>query len=171
MGFFDKVKKFMGKTGAKLEFTWIENPFSFGDPMIKATLQVTAEKSAITVIGTTGTFYATLEDAEGSEIDVELGEAIETVNDCASVDRDGESVPEFPHKLKPGESGQYGLFIMDIDVKSKLEKYGVTDAESAESKGVKFYLEGEADIKGTADLFDPSIKQEIEVVWAVNRNL
>ena len=162
MGFFDKIKKMVGKTGVELSYEWIENPFPFGDPMIKATIKVQAA-DPVTVVGTVGTFIARREVDEETE-EIILGEAFENIHDCASVDRDGESVDEFPHALKAGESGSYGYFVEDMDLAKSLADWGVSDAASAQAKGVKFFFQGMVDIKETVGMFDPELEQEIRVV-------
>lgn len=163
MGFFDKMKKLVGKTGVKLSYPWIENPFPFGDPMIKATIEVEAE-SPITIIGTTGTFVAIWTNEEGEEEEIILGEETEDESNCASVDRDGASVPEFPHALGAGDKGSYGYFVGDMDLAASLGKWGVTDAASAQAKGVRFVFRGEVDVKETVGVFDPVLEQDIRVV-------
>jgi hypothetical protein len=163
MGFFDKMKKLVGKTGVELSYPWIENPFPFGDPMIKATIEVTAE-SPITIMGTTGTFVAIRENTEGLEEELILGEETEGVDACASVDRNGASVPEFPHALGAGEKGSYGYFVGNMDLAVSLAKWGVTDAASAKAKGIRFVFKGEVDVKETVGVFDPVLEQAITVV-------
>lgn len=163
MGFFDKMKKLVGKTGVKLSYPWIENPFPFGDPMIKATIEVEAE-SPVTIVGTTGIFVAIRLDDEGDEEEIILGEESEDSSNCASVDRDGASVDEFPHTLGAGEKGSYGYFVGDMDLAESLSEWGVTDAASARAKGIRFVFRGEVDVKETVGLFDPVLEQEITVI-------
>ena len=167
MGFFDKIKKMVGKTGVKLEYKWIENPFTFTDPMIKATILVKAEAEQITVLGITGTFVARRTNSDGEEEEIILGEATENVDDCASIDRDGQSVPEFPHTIAAGEEGNYGYFVgseEEMDLANSLGKWGVSDAASAKIGKVKFFFVGDVDIKETVGMFDPSLEQEINVI-------
>ena len=164
MGFFDKIKKMVGKTGVELEYIWIESPFKFGDPMIKATIQVTATGDPVTVIGISAVFSAKIHVGDEQEEEIILGEAEEDVNDCASVDRDGESVPEFPHALPANGVGSYGYFVDDMDLAQSLAKWGVTDAASAKEKNVRFFFKGTVDIKETVGLFDPELEQEIVVI-------
>lgn len=163
MGFFDKMKKLVGKTGVKLSYPWIENPFPFSDPMIKATIEVEAE-SPITIIGTTGTFVAIRIDDEGDEEEIILGEETEDENNCANVNRDGASVDKFPHALGAGDKGSYGYFVGDMDLAASLSKWGVTDVASAKAKGIRFVFRGEVDVKETVGVFDPVLEQEITVV-------
>lgn len=163
MGFFDKLKKFVGKTDVKLDFQWIENPFPFGDPMIKATLRVKAEGDAVTIIGNSATFYAKRTNDDGQEEEIILGEDGNDVNDCASVERNGEWGKEFPDTIEGGGESSYGFFVDDMDLAKSLAPWGVTDAESAKIKGIKFYFKAEADVKETVGLFDPTIEQEITV--------
>ncbi len=164
MGFFSKLKKFVGKTDVKLDYEWIENPFPFDDPMIKATIRIKAEGEGVTVIGTTGTFIAQRTNGDGVEEEIVLGEEVSNTEDCADVERDGEWVEEFPEFIESGQESSYGLFIDDMDLPKSLAEWGVRNVEDAKAGGVKFILKGEIDVKETADLFDPSLDYEITVV-------
>ncbi|RZJ68884.1 MAG: hypothetical protein EOO45_14395, partial [Flavobacterium sp.] len=162
MGFFDKIKSMVGVTGVKLEYTWIESPWPYFDPMIKATLNVTAGKDAVTIIGTKGTFYAkrTVKNVEEKII---LGTDISNLEKCATTERNGEWVKEFPCALESGGQVSYGFFIMDMDVPKALAEWGGETPASAKANGITFFLEGEVDVKETLDLFDPTLTQEIDV--------
>lgn len=162
MGFFDKIKKMVGKTGVELDYTWIENPFPFGDPMIKATLRIKTGDSPVTVIGNTGTFYAKREKDDGTD-EITLGEEINDVDNCASIERNGEWVNEFPETIAANSESSYGFFVDDMNLIESLKEWGVDSPDSAKIKGVKFYFKGEIDVKETVGLFDPSLEQEITV--------
>ncbi len=162
MGFFDKVKKFVGVTGVKLDYTWIEDPFPFGDPMIKATIRVKAE-SEVTIVGKTGTFYARREAREGGKEEIVLGRENTTVDNCASTRRNGERVKVFPDKIEAGGESSYGFFVKKMDLAKSLAKWGIRNPQMARDNGVRFYFKGEIDVKETGLLFDPSLEQEIIV--------
>ena len=72
MSFFKKIKNMVGSTGVVLDYIYVENPFPFYDPMIKATLRVKAEKDSVTILSVTGTFYAKRTVADKEE-EVVLG--------------------------------------------------------------------------------------------------
>jgi len=166
MGFFDKVKKFVGKTGVKLEYKWIENPFAFGDPMIKATINVKAEDGDVTVTGLHGKFVAKRTNADGEEEEILLGEEIQEPNENHTTTRNGESVPVYPCKISAGSEESFGYFIGmhdEMNLAESLAEWGVDSPEAAKIKGVKFYFIGEVDIKETNFLFDPSLEEEITV--------
>lgn len=163
MGFFDKIKKMVGKTGVELDYPWIENPFPFGDPMIKATLRVKASGDAITIIGSSATFYAQRTNADGMKEEIVLGEESNNQENCASVERNGKWGKEFPDTIEAGGERSYGFFVGDMNVAKALSEWGVTNAESARINGVKFYFKGGVDVQETVGLFDPSLEQEITV--------
>ncbi len=163
MGFFDKLKKAVGKTGVELTYTWIEDPFAFTDPMIKATVTVRSSSGNVTVLGTTATLVAKRKDEDGDDEELALGEVSEEADEYSTTDRNGESVPVFPHTIKEGESEGFGIFLDDLDLPSTLEAWGATDAETAQQKGIEFFLKTEVDVKETNFMFDPKIEQKIEV--------
>lgn len=163
MGFFDKLKKAVGKTGVELAYTWIEDPLTFSDPMIKATVTVTSSSGSITVLGTTATLVAKRKDEDGDDEEFVLGTVSEEADEYSTTDRDGESVPVFPHTLDKGESEGYGIFLDELDLPAALEPWGVSDAASAQAKGIEFFLKTEVDVKETSFMFDPTIEQKIEV--------
>lgn len=160
MSFLKKLKNIVGKTEVKLDYQWIESPFPFNDPMIKATLRVKAENDPFVVLGKTGVFYAQ-RTVNGVEEEIILGTEEDDADNCATVERNEEWVDEFPDAVKPGEERSYGFFVGDMDLVESLQKWGVDSAESAQEKGIRFFFKGEVDIKGT--LFDPSLVQEIVV--------
>lgn len=162
MGLFDKIKGMVGVTGVKLEFLYVENPWAYFDPMIKATVNVKSGKDPVTVIGVKGTFYAkrTVNNAEEK---IELGTEIRTTERCAETKRNGEWVKEFPCVVEGGGEVSYGYWVKDMDVPAALAKWGGDTPENAQKNGITFFLECEVDIKETLDLFDPSLTQEIKV--------
>jgi hypothetical protein len=164
MGFFDRIKKSVGKavgkTGVKLSYTWIEDPFTFTDPMVKATVTVAATDGAVTVLGTSAKLIARRESGDEQD-EITLGEVSEEADPHCTTDRNGESVPVFPHTIQTGESEGFGIFLDDLDLSSALADWGVTDSESAREKGVEIIFVTEVDIKETSFMFDPSIKQKI----------
>lgn len=162
MGLFDKIKSMVGVTGVKLEYTWIENPWPYFDPMIKATINVKAGKDAVTILGTKGTFYAK-RTVNNVEEKIVLGTDIGNVEKCGRTERNGEFVKEFPCALQGDGEVSFGFFIMDMDVPAALAEWGGETPASAKANGITFFLEGEVDVKETLDLFDPTLTQEIEV--------
>lgn len=156
MGFFDKIKKMVGKTGVELDYEWIENPFTFTDPMIKATLRIKAD-SEITILGSTGSFYAQREDDDGMEEEILLGE--DECNDMAN----GDDYHDLPQTIEAGGVRTVAFFVGDMDLVESLKDWGVDSPESAKIKGVKFFFKGEVDVKETVGLFDPSLTEEITV--------
>lgn len=162
MGLFDKIKSMVGVTGVKLEFLYIENPWAYFDPMIKATVNVKSGKDPVTVIGVKGTFYAK-RTVNNVEEKIELGTEIRTTERCAETKRNGEWVKEFPCVVEGGGEVSYGYWVKDMDVPAALAKWGGDTPENAQKNGITFFLECEVDIKETLDLFDPSLTQEITV--------
>lgn len=168
MGLLDKLKKRVGKTGVKLEWIWVENPFPFNDPMIKATILVKAESETITVEGLKGTFVAKRPNGDSNESitlmeEIQLGQEIQRPNKNHSTERKGEHVPVYPCVLEKGEEERFGYFVSNMDLKTALAKWGVHDPASAKEKGIRFFFTGEVDIKETVGLFDPRLEIEIEV--------
>ncbi len=162
MGFFDKIKSMVGVTGVKLEFLYVENPWAYFDPMIKATVNVKSGKDAVTVIGVKGTFYAK-RTVNNVEERIELGTETRTAERCATTERNGEWVKEFPCVVEGGGEVSYGYWVKDMDVPAALAGWGGDTPENAQKNGITFFLECEVDIKETLDLFDPSLTQEITV--------
>lgn len=162
MGFFDKMKSMVGVTGVKLEFLYVENPWAYYDPMIKATVNVKSGKDPVTVIGVKGTFYAK-RTVNNVEEKIELGTETRTTERCAETKRNGEWVKEFPCVVEGGGEVSYGYWVKDMDVPAALAKWGGDTPENAQKNGITFFLECEVDIKETLDLFDPSLTQEIKV--------
>jgi hypothetical protein len=156
MGFFDKMKKMVGKTGVELDYQWIENPFTFTDPMIKATLRIKAE-GGITILGATGTFYAKRENDDGMEEEIILGE-----EECSDIAK-GDDYNKFPDTMEAGGERTCAFFVGDMDLVESLSEWGIDSPESAKIKGVKFFFKGEVDVKETVGLFDPSLEEEITV--------
>lgn len=156
MGFFDKMKKMVGKTGVELDYEWIENPFPFNDPMIKATLRIKAD-SEITILSATGTFYAKREDDDGMDEEIILGE-----DECTDIENDGD-YKDLPQTIESGGVRSCAFFVGDMNLVESLADWGVDSPESAKIKGVKFFFKGEVDVKETVGLFDPSLEQEITV--------
>jgi len=156
MGFFDKMKKMVGKTGVELDYQWIENPFPFSDPMIKATLRINASEE-ISVLSSTGTFYAQRTDSDGMKKEIVLGE-----DECSDIEKDGD-YQKFPQTIEAGGVRTCAFFVGDMDLVKSLAEWGVDSPESAKIKGVKFFFRGEVDVKETVGLFDPSLEQEITV--------
>lgn len=162
MGFFDKIKSMVGVTGVKLEYTRVESPWPYFDPMIKATINVKAGKDAVTIIGTKGTFYAK-RTVKGVEEKIVLGTDISNPENCASTQRNGVFVDEFPCALEAEGEVSFTFFINDMDVPAALAEWGGQTPASAKANGITFFIEGEVDVKETLDLFDPTLTQEIEV--------
>lgn len=162
MGLFDKIKGMVGVTGVKLEFLYVENPWAYFDPMIKATVNVKSGKDPVTVIGVKGTFYAK-RTVNNTEEKIELGTETRTTERCAETKRNGEWVKEFPCVVEGGGEVSYGYWVKDMDVPAVLAKWGGDTPENAQKNGITFFLECEVDIKETLDLFDPSLTQEIKV--------
>jgi hypothetical protein len=156
MGFFDKLKKFVGKTGVELDYEWIENPFTFTDPMIKATLRIKTSED-VTILGSTGTFYAQRKGDDDLNEEIVLGE-----EECSDIEKDGD-YQKFPQLVEAGGVRTCAFFVSDMDLVKSLGKWGVDSPESARIKGVKFFFKGEVDVKETAGLFDPTLEQEITV--------
>lgn len=162
MGFFDKIKGMVGVTGVKLEFLYVENPWPYFDPMIKATVNVKSGKDPVTVLGIKGTFYAK-RTANNVEEKIELGTETRTAENCGRSERNGEWVKEFPCVIEGGSEASFGYWVKDMDVPAALAKWGGDTPENAQKNGITFFLECEVDIKETIDLFDPSLTQEITV--------
>jgi hypothetical protein len=95
MEFFHKIKKMVKKTGVELDYKWIENPFPFSDPMIKATLRISASEE-ISVLSSTGTFYAQRTDSNGMQKEIVLGE-----DECSDIAKDGD-YQKFPQTIEAG---------------------------------------------------------------------
>jgi len=160
MGFFSKLKKSFGKTGVELKYTWIEDPLTFTDPMVKATVTVSATDGAVTVLGTSAKLVARRKNGEEQE-EITLGEVSEEADPHCTTTRNGESVPVFPHVIQTGESEGFGIFLDDLDLATSLADWGVSDAASARAKGVEIDFVTEVDIKETNFMFDPNVKQTI----------
>ncbi|RZJ70737.1 hypothetical protein [Flavobacterium sp.] len=162
MSFFKKLKNMVGDTGVALDYIYVENPWPFYDPMIKATIRVKAEKDELTIVSVVGTFYAK-RTVDGSEQEMVLGQDHITPDNCYSETIDGVKQKQVPRKVASGREADFGLFVKDMNVTDLLEKWGAGTPELAQRNGVTFFLKTEVDIKETVGLFDPTHEVEIEV--------
>ncbi len=155
MGLFSKLKKFVGFSGVKVEFTKVESPFTLTDSVIKSQYVVNAADD-VTILSVTHTFYAKRTIGSGEDATEEEIIIVEEEQDGRY---DGDE--SFPVALGAGESFEHGMCLIRVDVGEKLAKWGVTDGYSANMQGAKFFLKVEVDIKETAFAFDPEAEAEI----------
>src|SRR4051812_38629417 len=101
MSFFKKLKNMVGNTGVAIDYTYLENPFPFFDPMIKATVRVKAEKDEVTVLSVTGTFYAKRTVAEKEE-ELELGVHFADADNCYNETINGVRQRQLPRTIAAG---------------------------------------------------------------------
>lgn len=162
MSFFKKLKNMVGSTGVVLDYIYVENPFPFYDPMIKATLRVKAEKDGVTILSVTGTFYAK-RTVEEKEEELVLGVHHADADNCYNETINGVRQRQLPRTIAAGGETDFGLFVKDMEVAKTLEAWGVSSPDDAKRKGITFFLKAEVDVKETLDLFDPSYTEEISV--------
>jgi hypothetical protein len=142
MGFFDKVKHFVGGHGCKVELTEVERQvpghvqFPQTDSVIKGRYRITAERD-INVVAHIHRFSMRIPMPGGGNTTVTLSES----RHDASSDIVGCPL-RWPYDLKAGQSVEDSFLISDIDVSAALQRQG-------NPPGVQFLVIVEADVKGT----------------------
>jgi hypothetical protein len=148
MGFFGKVKGFFaGGKALRVEIVEIEEPFPVGDECHKGRFTITADQ-ACTVIGTNVRFYAEADDKDDGSVEVDFA--------TESSDEVDDDDVKYPLEMKEGQSKELWFCLTDIDIKKKLKKKGISE------KKAKFFIEVEADVKGTP--FDPTAKKQVSLM-------
>lgn len=162
MGFFDKVKHFVGGHGVKAAITEIErqNPqearFPVSDTVLKFRVEVEGEKEA-TVLAHVFSLYA---ERKG-ETNPRLIEVASERHD-EKTDIYGSRV-KWPYQLKPGEAVEDGCCITDVNLTKALQEMGVTDVRAAlNDSSYEFYVQFTADVQGSP--IDAQAKQVIRVI-------
>lgn len=142
MGFFDKVKHFVGGHGCKVELTEVERQqpgnvhLPRTDSVVKGRYRVTAEKD-ITVLAHIHRFAMRIPMQGGGFTTVTLSED----RHDASTDIIGCPI-KWPYELKAGQSVDDSFLVSDIDIPAAIQRQG-------NPAGAKFLVIVEADVKGT----------------------
>ncbi len=151
MGFFDKLKSFVGADKPTITFTRCEDSIPVTDTGVKYRLSVTAEKP-LTVVSLESSLIArTIDDKK-----MEQNETLATEKDNGS-SWSPEDNP-FPGLLDKGKDWPVSgmVFMNDAASKKVQELYA-----NRSSNGFKLILKATLDIKETGGLFDPSVEREI----------
>jgi hypothetical protein len=99
----------------ELSYRYIESPFAFGDPMIKATLQVenTSDESVV-VTGTTAVLLAR-RVVDGAPQEIELGKTVDVADPNSTIERNEEWMPS--------QSEGYGIYVKELDLSTSLSDW------------------------------------------------
>jgi hypothetical protein len=150
MGFFDKVKTFVGDHGCKVELLDLERQpvnevrFPVGDSVFKGRFRVTASKPC-TVLAHKVEVVLQKKHADGREEQVILGSDVHDAKNQVI----GLSY-QWPYEMAPGQSNDDGFVAVNIDIPGALQKLGYADAAGAASAPeLAFFVRVTADVKGT----------------------
>jgi hypothetical protein len=158
MGLFDKIKAFAGGSSmVKVEFVDIENQtpndakMPISDSVIKGRYRIVAQKDC-TVLRHIAQFRTRWPEKDGT-----LGTMhAEDIND---VKNQVIGAPyQFPYDLKVGQTMDSGFIIVQLDIPSYLQKYGIGSMEPQ----VEAFIKTIIDVKGSP--FDPEFEQKIAIV-------
>lgn len=159
MGFFDKVKTFVGGSSmVTVEFLDIERQppataqLPIGDSVIKGRYRIKAEKDC-TVLRHVAEFRTRCVERDGTLGTMHV-DSIEDVNHQVL------GAPyQFPYDLKAGQTMDAGFLISPIDVRGFLSRaYGI----GAMQPNVECFVKIIVDVKGSP--FDPEFEQVIRIV-------
>jgi hypothetical protein len=159
MGFFDKVKTFVGGSSmVNIEFTEIERQppsaatLPIGDSVVKGKYRITAVKDCV-VLAHIAEFRTRLTERDGT-----LGTA--HVEDRTDEKNQVIGAPyQFPYALKAGEAMEAGFCLVDVRIQDFLMKsYGV----SVPTPPIEVFIKVIVDVKGSP--FDPECEQRITIV-------
>ncbi|MBK7885050.1 MAG: hypothetical protein IPJ81_15650 [Chitinophagaceae bacterium] len=153
MGFFDKIKTFVGADAPTITFTKIEDQLPVTDTVLKYNILVTSEKE-LTAMNVKGVLTAIYKNEDGAETQVILASDIDNGDDW-----NPEQNP-FPGKITKDKNWEYGGMVMMNDDKSTLLQQLFANKTKSP---LKIMLTVTLDIKETGMLFDPSIKREITI--------
>ncbi|MBX7081149.1 MAG: hypothetical protein K1X88_18255 [Nannocystaceae bacterium] len=150
MGFFDKVKTFVGAHGVKVEYLELERQpptavvFPITDSVFKGKYRITAEKPC-TVLAHKHEVMLMKKHPDGREEHVTLGEEVhdERVNDTGHRLR-------WPHEMKAGDVIEHWMIVGDIDIPASLRRLGYADPAAAiDDPALTFFVRVTIDVKGT----------------------
>ncbi|MEO5990088.1 MAG: hypothetical protein ABIP68_00510 [Ferruginibacter sp.] len=151
MGFFDKMKSFVGVGGPVITFTSVEDNIHVTDTGIKFNISVASE-NAITVKAVTGTLKVTYKNDAGEERTETLGSETDNGEHWGVDDN------PFPGIISKDQNWDFAGSVYMDDEKSIL----LQELFSNKSKTqLKVILNVEVDVKETGGLFDPSVQREI----------
>lgn len=151
MGFFDKMKTFVGVGAPTIKFKQVEDRLPVTDTGIKYQITVESEKE-VTAIAITETIKALYKDDDGTERSTILA------TDTDKGEHWIESDNPFPGKISKNNNWEYSGSIYMDDEKSKLMQNLFAKKNSS---NLRVVLVVEVDIKETGMLFDPSVETTI----------
>lgn len=157
MGFFDKVKSFVGGHGVKVQHLEIERQepnavtLPIGDTVVKGKFVVTAEKPC-TVLSMESELCMKVKHADGREEDVVLGRDVFPEPNTSRSD----DMVQYPYELTGGGRVEdFFIISMDSDIPTQL------GARNLSADQVRFFVKTTVDVKGSP--FDPEAVNDIRV--------
>lgn len=150
MGFFDKIKTFVGEHGCKVEITSLEHQdpaamkFPVGDSVLKGNFKVTATKPC-TVLAHKVEVCVMKKHPDGREEVVVLAEdSHDEQNQVVGLDY------KWPYEMKPGDVKEDGFCAVNLDCVGALRRLGFDNPSSAvNAPNLTWYVKVLADVKGT----------------------
>ena len=158
MGLFDKAKQFMGGKGmANVKITVIERQpaegavFPVGDSVLKGTMVVEAQKDC-TLLATKYEVWLNIKPSDDGVASPNLVVMSKDPQPGVSYD---DSCLALPREMTAGEVIEQPWMVMDVDLKSVLEKAGYQEpGDAVGDPRVQLVVKCIADVKGSP--FDPS---------------
>jgi len=150
MGFFDKIKTFVGEHGCTVEITSLEKQtpgsvsFPVNDSVFKGQFKVVATKPC-TVLAHKVEVCVEKKHADGRIEEVVLGDDVhDAENQVHGLDY------QWPYEMKAGDVKEDGFCAVNIDIPGTLEKLGFDNPSSAiTAPNLTWYVKVLADVKGT----------------------
>lgn len=148
MGFFDKMKNFVGGHGVKASITEVENQepgsvtFPLADSVMKFQVAVESEKE-ITILSHDFEVYVErkTEDDEKTVLIAEDSHGADTEIIGGDI--------TWPYVLKPGDTIEDGCCIVDVDIAETLGKMGIGADAAIDDPNYRFFVKFTADVKGS----------------------
>lgn len=163
MGFFDKVKTFVGEHGCKVEITSLERQapgavqFPINDSVFKGNFRVTATKPC-TVLAHKVEVCVMKKHPDGREEVVVLAEdSHDAKNQVIGLDY------QWPYEMKAGDVKEDGFCAGGLDIPGALTKLGFANPTAAiGAANLTWYVRVLADVKGTP--MDADAKANFSIV-------
>ncbi|MFO0560218.1 MAG: hypothetical protein U0269_19535 [Polyangiales bacterium] len=159
MGFFDKVKTFVGGSSmVNIEFTEIERQpahsatLPIGDSVVKGNFKITAVKDCV-VLAHIAEFRTRWAERDGTLGTMHVEDRVDEKNQVIGAPY------QFPYTLKAGQVMEAGFCIGDVRIQDFLMKsYGVPTPNAP----IEVFIKVIVDVKGSP--FDPECEQKLTIV-------
>ena len=150
MGFFDKMRTFVGEHGLKVQITKLEQQqpgsvrFKLTDSVFKGNYEIIAERPC-KVLNHLHEVIVVKTHPDKREEQVVLGS--ELYDEKTEI---GGSDLKWPYEIGAGETKKAGFCIIQMDIPAELRKLGYGDpAAAASAPELQFFVRVTADVEGT----------------------